>query len=283
MLYERVLSVAVGEPGGEAAVLDSVRVSFSVVKTEDTEPNQFDLQVYNLSRSTRSKFETTDNRVILQAGYVSTGLKMLAIGDIVRGSTEFNHPQVVTMVDCRDGGRALRDARASLSFKPNVPAKNMVDELVKLLNVDNVEIDFDLSGTFKNGWSFYGQVRDGLDKLAGRFGFQWSIQNNTLQLTEARTPSSRQAVVLNPDTGMIGSPSRVDKTGDNLTGAKEQPGLKVKCLLNPALVPGDPVVIESREYPRGVYRIVRVEHNGDTHGSDWSSEIQVVESTAAAS
>lgn len=281
MLYNRIISVMVGEPGGEAAVLDAVRVNFTVVKTEDTEPNQFDLQVYNLSKSTRSKFETTDNRVILQAGYQSTGLKLLAIGDIVKGSTEFNHPDVITSADCRDGGRALRDARASVSFKPNVTARNMVDELVKKLNVDNVEIDFDLSGAFKHGWSFYGQVRDGLDKLAGRFGFQWSIQNNTLQLTERRTPSQREAVLLTPSTGMIGSPTRVDKTGDNLTKAKEEPGLKVRCLLNPALVPGDPVVIESAEYPRGTYRITRVEHNGDTHGDDWSSTLEVVEATKA--
>ena len=279
MLYSRIVSVMVGEPGGEASVLDAVRVNFNVVKTEDDEPNQFDLEVYNLSKSTRTKFETTDNRVILQAGYASMGLKLLAIGDIVRGSTEFKQPDVITSVDCRDGGRALRDARASLSFEPNVPAKTMVEELVKKLNVDNIEIGFDLSGTFKNGWSFYGSARDGLNKLGACFGFQWSVQNNTLQLTKKRTPSAREAVLLTPSTGMIGSPSRIDKTGNNLTKAKEEPGLKVKCLLNPALVPGDPVVIESADYPRGTYRIVKVAHIGDTHGNEWSSTLEVVEAS----
>lgn len=278
MLYSRILSLSVGEPGGEAAVLDSVRVRFNVVRTEDEEANTIELNVYNLSKSTRTKFETTDNRVILQAGYFLTGLKLLAVGDIVRGSTEFNAPEVITSVDAKDGGRALRDARASLSFKPGVQAKTMVEELVKLLDVDKVEIPIDLSGTFEHGWSFYGNVRDGLNKLGARFNFTWSIQNNTLQLTERRKPSARESVLITPQTGMIGSPSRIDKTSDNQTKAKEQPGLSVRCLLNPALVPGDPVVIESSEFPRGVYRITRVEHNGDTHGEDWSSEVEVIES-----
>lgn len=280
MLYSRILSLSVGEPGGEAAVLDSVRVRFNVIRTEKDEPNDIQLTVFNLSRSTRSKFETTDNRIILQVGYAATGLKLIAVGDIVQGSTAFEHPDVLTTIEAKDGGRALRDARASLSFEQSVPASRMVDELVKLLDVDNVEIGIDLSGTFKNGWSFFGSARDGLNKLAGRFGFDWSIQNNTLQITERRTPSSREAVVLTPNTGLIGSPTRIDKTADNLTDAKEQPGLRVQCLLNPALIPSDPVVIESSEYPRGVYRITRVEHNGDTHGDEWTSEIEVVESSS---
>lgn len=270
-------SIAVGEAGKEGVVLDSIRISFKVVKTQKPEANDIVLNVYNLQKTTRTKFETTDNRVILKAGYQDVGLSLLAIGDIVKGETEFRSPDVVTSVTAKDGGKALRDARASLSFKPDVPAKNMVEELVKLLGVDNVEIDLDLSGTFPYGWSFYGQAREGLSKLAANFGFDWSIQNNTAQITARREPSKRQAVVLTPQSGMIGSPSRVDKTGGNQTKAKEPPGLKLKSLLNPALIPGDPVIIEAREYPRATYRITKATHSGDTHGSEWTTDLEVVE------
>lgn len=277
MLYNRVASISVGEPGKEGVVLDSVRIAFRIKKTQKAEANDISLTVYNLQKSTRTKFETTDNRIVLQAGYQDSGLSLLAIGDIVKGSTEFRSPDVVTSVTAKDGGRALRDARASMSFKSDVPAKNIVEELVKLLGVDNVEMDVDLSGTFPHGWSFYGQARDGLSKLARNFGFDWSVQNNTVQITEHREPSKRQAVVLTPQSGLIGSPSRLDKTGDNQTKAKEPPGLKVKSLLNPALVPGDPVIIEAREYPRATYRISKVDHSGDTHGSEWTTDLEVVE------
>jgi hypothetical protein len=277
VLYRRILSLAVGEPGGEGVVLDGVRVRFNCVRTEKEEANTLELEVFNLTKSTRSKFETTDNRVVLQAGYATTGLKLLAIGDIVFGSTEYAHPEIITSVNARDGGRALRDARASVSYEPGVSAMTMVNDLVKRLDVDAVEIAVDLAGTFENGWSFVGSVRDGLNKLGGRFNFQWSVQNNTLQITEKRQPTKREAVYLSPSSGMVGSPSRIDKTDANLTDAKEPPGLRVECLLSPALVPGDPVVISSAEYPRGLYRITRVEHNGDTHGDEWTTIIEVVE------
>lgn len=280
MLYSRLASIAVGAPGSEGVVLDSVRIAFQITKTQKQDANDIRLTIYNLSKTTRTKFETTDNRIVLQAGYADAGLSLLAIGDIVKGSTEFNPPDVVTTVVAKDGGKALRDARASLSYKSGVPAKSIIDDLVKLLEVDSVDLSgIDLSGTFPHGWSFYGQARDGLSKLAANFGFDWSVQNNTIQLTKTRQPSQRQAVVLTPQSGLIGAPSRVDKTDDNQTKAKEPPGLKVQSLLNPALVPGDPVVIEAREYPRATYRITRVDHSGDTHGNDWTSTLEVVETS----
>lgn len=276
MLYNRVFSVMVGEPGGEAAVLDKIRTRFEIIRTEDEEANTITLDLFNLSRSTRSKFETTDNRVIIHAGYAGA-MKLLAIGDIVWGSTDLAKKDFVTTVEAKDGGRSLRDARVSLSYKQDVPARSIVDELVKELHVDGIEISVDLTGTFKYGWSFIGNVRDGLNKLGARFGFTWSIQNNTLQITERRQPTLREAAYISPRTGMVERPCRIDKTDDNRTDDREYPGLRVRCLLNATLLPGDPVVIDSADFPRGVYRIRRVEHQGDTHGRDWTTEIQVIE------
>lgn len=275
--YNRIYKVEVGAPGSTSTVLDGIRIEFTSRKDEDTEPNDLDLTLYNLSQNSRVAFETTDNQVILHVGYESTGLQLLAIGDIVTGETEFKSPEVITRVSCRDGGRALRDARSSESFEAGVSAQTILDRLIEKLNVDNIQIDTDLSGTFPFGWSYFGNVREGIDKLARRFNFNWSIQNNTLQIAETRKPTGRQAVLLSPQSGMVGSPTRVDKVKSNRTDAKEEPGLRVECLLNPALIPGDPVIIESRQYPRGYYRITSVDHNGDTHGDPWTTTIEAVE------
>lgn len=276
MLYSRAFSILVGAPGGEAAILDKIRCRFNIVRTEDSEENTISLDIYNLSRTTRSKFETTDNRIILHAGYVGA-MKLLAVGDIVWGSTDLSKRDFVTTVEAKDGGRALRDARVSLSYKPEVSAKSIVEEMVKSLNVDGIEMSVDLTGTFKYGWSFIGNVRDGLNKLGARFGFTWSIQNNTLQITERRQATQREAAYLSPRTGLVERVCRIDKTDDNRTDDKEYPGLRARCLLNATLLPGDPVIIDSVDFPRGIYRIKRVEHNGDTHGQDWTTEIQVIE------
>lgn len=278
VLYNRLASIAVGAAGSEGVILDSIRIAFRVIKTQKKDANDINLTLYNLSKTTRTKFETTDNRIVLNAGYADSGLALLAIGDIVKGSTSFEAPDVVTSVVAKDGGKALRDARASLSYQQGVQVQTIIKDLVQRLDVDDVDLSgVDLTGTFPHGWSFFGQVSDGLSRLAANFGFDWSVQNNTIQLTEHRQPSQRQAIVLSPSSGLIGSPSRIDRTSSNQTKAKEPPGLKVTSLLNTALVPGDPVVVESREYPKATYRIDRVEHRGDTHGQEWVSELEVVE------
>ena len=282
MLYNRQFSIAVGPPGQEGIGFTDLRVTFNIVRTSDPSANELKVQVYNAARATRSKFENTDNRIILQAGYFLTGMKMLAVGDINKASTVIEPPTVVTTIEAKDGGRALREARASVSYKAGVSVKSILDAFVEKLEVDGVEITADLTGTFRHGWSYVGPVTDGISKLAARFGFQWSIQNNTIQITERRQPTQREAVMLSPSTGMIGSPAKVDDVRKNLKGDKEQPGVEVKCLLNPALVPGDPVVIESAEYPRATYRIFKATHAGDTHGTQWETKIEVVESGAAA-
>lgn len=276
MLFDRVAAVSVGKSGQMGSRIEKLRISFNVIKSEDSEANDISIAIYNLSQSTRSAFETTGNRVVLEAGYRDQSTVLLAVGDIVRGETSYNHPDVITKVDAKDGGFGLRNARVSVTYEAGTPAKTMVQDLLKKLDIDQVEITADLTGAFRSAWSAYGSVRESLDKLAGRFGFSWSVQNNTAQITNARSPSQRSAVVLTPGTGLIGIPSKLDDTRGDMDKAKESPGLLVQCLLNPAMVPGDPVVIEAKDYPRANYRIRKVTHFGDTHGGDWYSELEAI-------
>lgn len=275
MLFNRQASISVGKGGQMGSKLTGLRMTFNVVKTEDAEPNDVRASLYNLSPNTRSAFETAGNRIVIEAGYPES-LALLAVGDIVTGETSYDHPDIVTSVEAKDGGIGLRNARASVTYKAGTPARTMVEELMSGLDVDNIEITADLSGAFRSAWSTYGNVRDSLDKLAARFGFTWSVQNNTAQITPARQPSQRSAVVLTPQSGLIGIPSKLDTTGGNQDGAKDAPGVSVTCLLNPALLPGDPIVIESAAFPRATYRIRRVEHYGDTHGRNWYSDVEAV-------
>ena len=266
---------------GIGTKIEGMRLAFNVVKTADSELNDIQVSIYNLSATTRAAFETAGNRIYVEAGYESTGLVLLAVGDIVKGSTSYNLPDSVTEVDARDGGLNLRNARTAVTYNSGTSAKTMVSDLIKQLEVDEVEIMADLDQAFREGWSFVGNVRDALDKLAARFGFDWSIQNNTAQITPRREPSQRTAVVLNPSSGLIGIPTRLDTTGQNQDKAKEQPGLSVRSLLNPAVLPGDPIVIEARDFPSATYRVRRVEHHGDTHGSEWYSDIEAISNLKA--
>ena len=307
LLFDRVIQISVGAAGSSGLAVSGLRCSFDITKTEESKENKVNFSVWNLSAATRAEFDKIGNRVIISAGYAAGGLQTLAVGDILAAETDFSPPEIKTDVEAADGGKALRTARTSVSYKAGTPAKSIVEELVGKLDVDMPDIPVDLSGAFAYGWSHVGRVRDALDQLARRFGFSWSIQNNALQITETQQPSQRQAVILSADTGLIGTPTPIDDVrssdeksrdesssggsaeNDNSAMAKlaaalggqkmERPGLRATSLLNPALIPGDPVIIRSRFRGERTYRIKSVRHRGDTHGSEWYSEVECVEAS----
>lgn len=279
LLYNRVLQIAVGKPRAEALAVSELHCSFNIRKTSDSKENDISVAIYNMNPSTRALFETIGNRLVVSAGYMTTGPQLLAIGDILSASTDYTNPDFITTINAADAGKALRTARVSVSYKAGTPAKTMVQELLDKLDIDQPEFPLALTDTFKTGWSFVGKARDGLDQLAKRFGFEWSVQNNTLQLTEAREPSQRQAVYLSQETGMIGTPSPLTDTRKDDEKAKkpEAPGVKVTSLLNPAIIPGDPIVIDSRHLGKKTYRIKEVTHSGDNRGAEWTSTAECIE------
>lgn len=276
MLFDRVWSVSIIDSNDNATEFQNIRMTFRVLKTESSEANRSEISLYNLSGSTRAQLEQVGSRVLVQAGYRLTGLKVLAVGDVLRVSSQLYPPNRVTTVVLGDGAKALRDTSVSVSFGAGTPAKTMFQELSKLLQVDGVDLNLDLEDSFKHGWSYVGDIRGAIDGLAKRFGFTWSIQNNTLQATAYREPTRREAVLLSPSSGLIGSPYPKDDTGQDLTDSRETGRMVVTSLMNPALVPGDPVAIEAEGLPRASYRVTQVEHSGDTHATNWTSRLEVV-------
>ena len=103
-----------------------------------------------------------------------------------------------------------------------------------------------------------------LDRLCKTLGYDWSIQDGQLQLLGARdTIEPGDAIVLNPASGMIGTP----EPGEN--GIVE-----VRSLLIPQLSPGRRVKLEAAAI-QGNYRVEKVVYQGDTRGQDWYADLEL--------
>lgn len=281
-LYNRLFRVSVGEAGSLGPAFSDLRCTFDIKKSTDSKQNSIAFSVYNLGPSTRTKFETLGNRVLIEAGYAAGGLQTLAVGDIVRAVSSYEHPEIVTKVEAGDGDKALTSKRVSLSYKGGTAAKTMVQEIVDAFDIDQTDIPIDLSGAFKSAWSYVGRARDAMDQLAVRFGFEWSIQNNTLQITPKDKPSQRQAVVLSASSGLIGYPAPLDdmRGESDKSKKKEPPGIRVVSLLNPSIIPGDPIIVDSVLTGRATFKVKAVQHRGDTHAARWETEVECLETTS---
>lgn len=271
--FDRRVRVRVGPGGGTGVLVDErFRVAFRVVKTLGTEVNTSDVRIYGLSQDTRQRILSEGEVVQIEAGY-AIGTEVLGIADITRAVVLRQPPDIITLLECGDGVRALRDRKVSLSFEAGATVQRVLDRIAQELALGQRATGVQVDGVYQEGVSFSGTAKEALNRVTQRAGVTWSIQDGTLQILGSVAPAPGRGVLLTPETGLLASPERLDDVGLK-TDRERTTGWRVRSLLNPKIRPGERLVIESAEV-QGEYRIDTVEHAGDTRGNDWFTEAEV--------
>lgn len=281
-LFGRVYEVVIETAGENAERIEikDLRVEFRIKKTTSTDANTLILNIYNLSKESRSKIQENDALIIFKAGYTEdAGPQVLFIGEITGVIQEFRPPEVITSIEAADGNVTLREVRFAESFAGPVFALDIVNSLVRASDLGVKEIRLGVNKLFDNGLAVYGPVKKSLIKLAEATSSEFSIIDNEIQFVPNGQYSSVDVVFLSPETGLISRPSPITEDANELSGiANTLPAFSVTSLLNSRIAPGVPLQLESSDY-NGLFRVQDVEYFGDTHGVDWlvNAEIQEVQ------
>lgn len=250
--------------------ITGLRLSFRIVKSLRPDPNTCELQIYNLSADSRKTLERRSVPVTIEAGYKGAR-EVIFKGDLRDGFSSRSGSDWITTLKAGDGETAYRTSRVNESLKPGAAIKDAVKKAVSSLKGLSVadalkridELTHRTGQTeHTNGTVLFGQSKDVLDEYMRAHGAEWSIQDGVLQILPNGSPSEEDAIVLNPASGLIGSPSTGDKGF-----------IKCVSLLQPGLRPGRKFKLEADSLP-GFYRVESVSHTGDTHGQPWYSELQ---------
>jgi len=303
MLFNRVASLIIGKEGGQGREVSDLRFSFSIQKGATKSPNNCTVKIWNASPETRSLIEVIGNVLILRAGYhEDIGAVSIFSGDVTRTLTTREGADWVTEIELHDGFMEFRDAKVTLSFGKGATLLQVVTEISKKFGLPVRPLPEDVAGKqYPAGFAFVGRVRDAMDKVCDHGSLEWSIQNREIQVIKKGGVFKKQAYVLSPDTGLIGSPAQESKTMTEKAAAKEgitanQPGVKktterdkdgndqemlrvlgykVKTLLQPLAEPGGYVQLNAKGIKNEFFRIEEVTHIGDTHGNEWHSELSL--------
>ena len=146
---------------------NNLHIGFQIDKDTTKESNKAKLEIYNLSDATRKKIEVPDTEVEIYAGYERAGGAILAFkGSVAYGFTRDAGTDCITTLDLADGTVALRDSYCSLSYAPGTSAKTIIQRCANEMGVPVVYGD-DVGEleSYKNGFSFYGQAKDGLTEI----------------------------------------------------------------------------------------------------------------------
>lgn len=282
-LFGRVAEVVVAPIDGGAGInVSGLRVVFRASQTSTSEPNSATVSVYNLSAYSRGRIKAKDQAVIVKAGYQDL-VGQVCAGVIKRVEHRREGVDVVTELEIKDGGQDLLEPVFQRSYAANTSRRRIVQDIIGTMsNTATGRLNAaGISGSTPGKLSFATTSKLALDRLARAWGFEWSVQDGVLQILDpdGTVEPEESAVILTPDTGLLGSPARTAQEGARGAGTRvraQQEGARFQSLLRPELRPGRYVLLES-EFLSGAFKVQSTEHVGDTHGNDWKTDVEAVQ------
>lgn len=286
-LYKRFLRLSLVNPNGNVATFSGIffaqlpnaliirdqRVKFHIEKNLGKHPNKATITVTNLAETTRAQFIKRPLIVRLEVGYDGEqNVHQIFSGDLRIADTVHDGPDVNTKLELGEGDRAFQFARISRAYAPGSPLLSAVKDIASSIGLDlpaSITSAPELQAArFANGYTAHGPAQRELSALLTPIGFGWSMQDGKLVALRENGVLDNQAVVIREGDGMIGSPEfgQPKKAG-------EAAMLKVKTLIDPRIVAGCKIQLQSRDV-HGLFRVEQFVNTGDTRSKDWYTEIQ---------
>ena len=244
-----------------------LRVVFEINRNLTKHPDPAQITIYNLARETRSGF-AGGQQVRLVAGY-GEAAGLIYAGTLSQITPNRDGPDYAVSLTCRDGDAAYR-ATVRQSYVSGAPLSVVVGNLVSAMGLTlGAGAAQQLAGKSTRGAvAHVGYAADKLQQSLLPFGLQYTLNDGTVQIIPTDGTTAEEAILLSPDTGLVGSP-------EPMTDKKPAAGANVKrlrltSLLQPGFMPGRRVALQGVQYA-GVYRVDRLIHKGDSHGQDWYS------------
>lgn len=275
-LFNRSVAVTLAKPEGffvqrpNAIVIKNLRVAFSIEKHTGSEPNTCTATVTNLSEGSRNEFKTKPLYVRVEAGYDGE-LQRIFSGDVRWVESMRDGVDWQTRFQLGDGDRAYRHARVARSFKPGTKLEKAVLETARAFGVDlprSIMGAREFATEFVSGITLQGPAQREMTRLLRPHNMEWSFQDGKIQVLRKSEGRGEAAAIISQDTGMVGTPE---------FGAPSEKGkaptLTVRTLLYPSITPGGLIQVDSKSV-RGVFKVERLVHEGDTHGDEWYTTIE---------
>lgn len=274
--------------------LSKFRIKFSVNNADIESPNSAHIRVYNLTPGTIQAIRGEFSGVVLSAGYEQGNYGNIFTGTIkqFRVGRE-NATDSYLDILAADGDVLYTQGIINASYRAGATPRQLLDDIGN--KVPDGGVDY---GALTSDKQFYPMPRGSVQFGMARARFRnvvtsldagWSIENNTMIVTDNTGYRDGVAVEINVGTGLIGVPQQIDQ------------GIRLQCLLNSRIRIGGRVKLNNNEILQlwqqnpdaapvafntyggvqsiaplsqdGMYRAFAVEHDGDTRGSNWYSDI----------
>jgi hypothetical protein len=278
----RQYSLKVGQGKGSGIEINELHITFKVSKGSDNKrkTNKATVRIYNLSPEHQKYVEAPFVECVLSVGYLGTGMYRLFSGQVTVAGTEKQGTDTITELQIDTFYTELNHKIVSKTAPTGVTVKGVIENLVKEMDgISRVVFSgINISKAFVDGYPMTGTPRQILNDLGEAFQLEWQIDDGIMYIQDAGMSymqDKNKAFKISETSGLIDRPyfDQIEKQRgkkDKLRAARN--GVKLKILLNPALVAGSIIYIEYGD-KTGYYKIERLTHNGEYFGNDWCTEL----------
>lgn len=247
-----------GMPIDKATIIENpITIEFSVNRTLFAEVNTLDAEIYNLAPDTYNQlffdyFNCKYRTVILEAGYKTTGLSTIFIGDMWSCYTRRQGSDTITKMHCIVGLKSLQqntDVTLGGITRDKVLAKLADDMLLKL------EIYSGEDKKFTRDVSISGNSMKAVQQYSDNSAF---IDNGKLIILDDNDAIKGDVVLINDQSGLLGVPQHEDAI------------LSVDIIFEPRIIVGQIIEVNSRIHPmfNGQYKVYGIKHEGVISGAE---------------
>ena len=264
--------------------VSELHCTFRVEKVLMSRPGFTEVTIYNLSPNLEGTILTEGMRMIVEAGYQSAD----QYGVVFNGSImsayrgKENATTYSLTLQGLDGDEFLNYGFVNESLSKGQPTRNIVDTCLNKIEapIETGVISSSLAeAQMIRGRVLFGQSSDYLRNIARQNNASFYIENGRANIISAPDLPEGEIFSFDETSGLIGMPEQTDA------------GITFRVLLNPRLHLNSLVRIEENKINQaqrslggfvqpldrsGIYRIVKLVHEGDTRGQTWYTSCEAV-------
>ncbi|MGE7988959.1 phage protein [Lysinibacillus fusiformis] len=282
---------------GGREITDPLTIKFSVPFGDNDKVDTIDIQIYNLKDETINSI-SINQVAILSAGYVEDN-GVIFSGTLKKKETKWEGLDKITTFKCIDCTLDYTRGVVKRTYGRNTPASLILRELARDAGLAIGDIDLPVDFIYRSGKALNGKIKFLVSEIAKDCKAKLHINKGRMYVRD-QSKGDKLGLDISKETGLIDQPEEIEeevKTENKAEKKKEKneksdkksdgkkpvskpvkkklKGYKIKLLLNHKITTDVIIKLTSRKVS-GVFRVSKGEHKGDTSGTEYYTECEVV-------
>lgn len=275
MLFGRVTEVIVSDRNFSG---NDFTIDFDIPFDDEAEANIAEVKIYNLSNETITRL-IKGEKIIINAGYSGDTGTILA-GLVYLPKSVWSGVDRITTLQCLDGTDSWFSMAVKKSYNPGTTGKLILEDLLGMTGLQIGAFALPVNHVYRSGKTIKGKLKDAIKEIAKACGAKAHVTRGKVFI-RPKDEGDNIGFILNADSGLVGSPTPLEKEVE--TGKKDadgnaekvkRRGWAVRTLLNHRITTDALLQITSRT-ANGVFRVESGKHTGQGAGGAYYTEMEV--------